>query len=159
MGSDSPHLTADAPFGQTLDFAEDTASQGPQLNGDRTPSHGRPGRQGWCVKKKMGTTSAIQEEKHQEGKAQNPKGENQTVRRWQPINAEDSLPGAVGAIPSPPAMTAQPAKAHQGLCGVVATLGFRLGPKPTHPLCPLAQFAKHGSPAFRISSRRDSGQG
>ena len=99
-------------------------------------------------------TSRIQEEKHQEGKAQNPKGEDQTVRRWQPINMEDSFQGAVEAIPSPPVMIAQPAKTHQGLFGVVTRLGFHLEPKRTHPLCTLAQgqFAKYVSPALRVSS-------
>lgn len=102
----------------------------------------------------MRTTSTVQEEKHWEGKAQNPKGENQTVRRWQPINAEDSFQGAVEAILSPPVVIAQPAKTHQGLFGVVTSLGFCLGPKPTYPSCTLAQgqFAKYGSPAFRASS-------
>ena len=32
MVSGSSHLTADAPCGQTLDFAEDTGSQVPQLS-------------------------------------------------------------------------------------------------------------------------------
>ncbi|TRZ06510.1 hypothetical protein HGM15179_020596 [Zosterops borbonicus] len=81
------------------------------------PSSGDTAQQQWQawdtrqgVEEKMGTTSRAQEEEQQEGKAQNPKGEEQTVRRRQPMSMEDSFWGKREANASL-LRTAEPGKA------------------------------------------------
>lgn len=150
MGSGSPHPPhSRCSRSPSLGFPADTGSRGPQLRGHSTAAVAGLGHTAGCAEED-GKHSRTQEKEQQEGKAQNPKGEGQAIRRRQPMSTADSFQGALEANPSPPLGTAEAGKAtgsrqgqlsSRGKLGVLAEHSRDFGHRvPSLGTCPAAPW-------------------